>query len=139
MSVNNKNSALKTISQTSKIVKVQDHVLRFWEEKFDKLDPKKIHGRRYYSQADIEMIEQIKILLHEQGFTIKGAQKHLGVNKISKTNTDLFGNSVDEKVKPQIKSNPEETENNKELLKNTHQKLLSIKDKLKVIRNIIDS
>ena len=63
-----------TISKTAKIIGVQSHVLRFWEKKFNDINPKKsLSGRRYYSSRDINFLLMIKKLLYEDGFTIKGA------------------------------------------------------------------
>ena len=73
-----------TISKTAKIIGVQSHVLRFWEKKFNAINPKKsLSGRRYYSSTDIKFLLMIKKLLYEEGFTIKGA-----VNFIDKNNND---------------------------------------------------
>ena len=63
-----------TISKTAEIIGVQSHVLRFWEKKFTRINPKKsLSGRRYYSSKDIEYLLKIKNLLYIEGFTIKGA------------------------------------------------------------------
>ncbi len=82
--------AYKTISEVSKKVDVPSHVLRFWETKFTQVKPiKRSGGRRYYRSEDIEVLNQIRTLLYQEGYTIKGAQKVLKLN---------------------IKSNPEKTE-----------------------------
>jgi len=52
--------------------------LRFWESKFSQLKPmKRSGGRRYYRQEDIALLELIKTLLYDEGYTIKGAQSSL--------------------------------------------------------------
>jgi DNA-binding transcriptional MerR regulator len=57
-------------------------VLRFWETKFTQLKPmKRSGGRRYYRPEDIEILESIKALLYQEGFTIKGAQKAMTSRK----------------------------------------------------------
>ena len=38
-------------------------------------------GRRYYRPEDIDFLGNIRSLLHDQGFTIKGVQKLLDQNK----------------------------------------------------------
>ena len=54
------------------------HVLRFWESKFSQLKPmKRSGGRRYYRREDIALLEMIKSLLYDEGYTIKGAQASL--------------------------------------------------------------
>jgi DNA-binding transcriptional MerR regulator len=70
--------AFKTISEVSALLDVPPHVLRFWETKFSSLRPlKRSGGRRYYRPDDVAMLQRIRALLYDDGFTIKGAQKHL--------------------------------------------------------------
>tara|TARA_R110002096_G_scaffold140607_13_gene295156 strand:+ start:61 stop:552 length:492 start_codon:yes stop_codon:yes gene_type:complete len=70
--------AFRTIGEAAAEVGVAAHVLRFWEGKFPALCPLKRGGnRRYYRPRDIELLHRIKRLLHEQGYTVKGAQKVL--------------------------------------------------------------
>lgn len=71
-------TAFRTISEVADELGVQPHVLRFWESKFPQVRPlKRAGGRRYYRPDDVEALKTIKSLLHEQGYTIKGAQKLL--------------------------------------------------------------
>ena len=71
-------NAFRTISEVADFMGVPQHVLRFWESKFSQISPmKRGGGRRYYRPEDIEIIEAIRNLLHEDGYTIKGAQKYL--------------------------------------------------------------
>ena len=71
-------SAYKTISEVSEVLDIPAHVLRFWESKFSQLRPmKRSGGRRYYRQEDIALLETIKSLLYDEGYTIKGAQASL--------------------------------------------------------------
>jgi DNA-binding transcriptional MerR regulator len=68
--------AFKTISEVSALLDVPPHVLRFWETKFTALRPlKRSGGRRYYRPDDVALLQRIRSLLYEDGFTIKGAQK----------------------------------------------------------------
>ncbi len=70
--------AFRTISEVADWLGVNAHVLRFWESKFSQIKPvKRAGGRRYYRKADMELLGGIKQLLHEDGLTIKGAQKIL--------------------------------------------------------------
>ena len=76
--------AYQTIGEAAKTLSVPTHVLRFWETKFPKLKPRKgAGGRRYYRPHDITILREIKRLLHDEGYTLKGAQKYLGVHPIS--------------------------------------------------------
>lgn len=71
-------SAYQTISEVSETLDIPAHVLRFWESKFSQLKPmKRSGGRRYYRQEDIALLELIKTLLYDEGYTIKGAQSSL--------------------------------------------------------------
>jgi DNA-binding transcriptional MerR regulator len=63
-----------TIGEVAKICQLKSHVLRYWEQVFPQLEPSKRRGRRYYQRADLELVLEIKSLLHEQGFTIPGAK-----------------------------------------------------------------
>ena len=69
-------TALRTISEASEALDVPQHVLRFWETKFSQIKPlKRNGGRRFYRPQDIDVLQQIKHLLYNQGYTIKGAKK----------------------------------------------------------------
>lgn len=74
-------SAFRTISEVATDLSVPQHVLRFWESKFQQIRPlKRGGGRRYYRPEDIQLIGNIKDLLYNQGFTIRGVQKLLKEN-----------------------------------------------------------
>jgi DNA-binding transcriptional MerR regulator len=71
-------TAFRTISEVAEDLDVAQHVLRFWESKFPQVRPlKRGGGRRYYRPEDIELLRQIRSLLYDEGYTIKGAQKLL--------------------------------------------------------------
>ena len=74
----------KTINQVATILRLPQHVLRFWENKFKQLKPLKLSGnRRYYRDIDLELIIYIKNLLHEDCISIKGVQKIFGNQTIN--------------------------------------------------------
>ena len=74
-------SAFRTISEVATDLSVPQHVLRFWESKFQQIRPlKRGGGRRYYRPEDIQLISGIKDMLYNQGFTIRGVQKILREN-----------------------------------------------------------
>jgi DNA-binding transcriptional MerR regulator len=71
-------AAFRTISEVAGDLEVAQHVLRFWESKFPQVRPlKRGGGRRYYRPEDVDLLRQIRSLLYEEGYTIKGAQKLL--------------------------------------------------------------
>lgn len=79
--------AFRTISEVAEWLDTPAHVLRFWESKFTQVKPvKRAGGRRYYRPADMRLLGGIKKLLHDDGLTIKGAQKVLreqGIRHVS--------------------------------------------------------
>ena len=68
--------AFRSISEASDALGVPQHVLRFWETKFSFIRPmKRAGGRRFYRPHDIVVLAEVRRLLHEEGYTIKGVQK----------------------------------------------------------------
>lgn len=71
-------AAFRTISEVADDLEVPQHVLRFWETKFNQIRPmKRGGGRRYYRPEDVALLRRIRGLLYDDGFTIKGVQKLL--------------------------------------------------------------
>ena len=76
MSKEKSETAYRSISEVASSLNVETHVLRFWETKFDIIQPlKRAAGRRFYRPDDVQLIAGIQCLLHEDGLTIKGVQK----------------------------------------------------------------
>jgi len=70
--------AFRTISEVASDLDVPQHVLRFWETKFNQVRPmKRGGGRRYYRPEDVDLLRSIRSLLYDDGYTIKGVQKLL--------------------------------------------------------------
>ena len=67
-----------SISEVSEITGLKQYVLRYWETEFSQLKPGKNRaGNRIYRSHDVDTIIEIKSLLYDRKFTIKGAQQHL--------------------------------------------------------------
>ncbi|WP_333023121.1 MerR family transcriptional regulator [Wolbachia endosymbiont of Pentidionis agamae] len=66
-----------TIGEVAQELSLEQHVLRFWEEKFSQIKPVKRRGRRLYDYECVEIIKKIKHMLYDKGYTIKGVQKEL--------------------------------------------------------------
>jgi DNA-binding transcriptional MerR regulator len=67
--------AFRTISEVAEDLDLPQHVLRFWETRFNQIKPmKRGGGRRYYRPQDVELIKGIRHMLYDQGYTIKGVQ-----------------------------------------------------------------
>lgn len=70
------------ISDASKKIDVEPHVLRYWEEELGVKVPRNEMGHRYYREEDIELFKSIKIL-KEQGFQLRAIKMVLSdVKKI---------------------------------------------------------
>lgn len=78
--------AFRTISEAADELGVPQHVLRFWETKFSFIRPmKRAGGRRFYRPQDLAVLRGVRVLLHDDGYTIKGVQrlhKELGVKRL---------------------------------------------------------
>lgn len=96
--------AFRTISEVSNALEVPPHVLRFWETKFPQIKPlKRGGGRRYYRPEDVSLLRQIRQLLYNDGYTIKGVQRLLkeGAQKNSAQLGVVATNEPDEQKQPQ--------------------------------------
>ena len=63
------------IGEAADYVGVKQYVLRYWESEFEQLKPKKSkNGQRMYTKKDVELALMIKKLLHDDRFSIEGAQ-----------------------------------------------------------------
>ena len=94
--------AFRTISEVSKETKIPTHVLRFWESKFSNINPLKRSGnRRYYRPEDVKLIIQIKTLLYDNGYTVKGVQKIFKEKsiKFEKSNNVNINSSIKDNLK----------------------------------------
>ncbi|MFB2551206.1 MerR family transcriptional regulator [Ensifer soli] len=73
--------AFRTISEVADDLDLPQHVLRFWETRFQQIRPmKRGGGRRYYRPEDVDLLKGIRHLLYDHGYTIKGVQKLLRTN-----------------------------------------------------------
>ncbi len=71
-----------SISEVSTITGLKQYVLRYWETEFPQLKPdKNTAGNRVYRSIDVDKILEIKTLLYERKFTIKGAKQYLKDNQ----------------------------------------------------------
>jgi DNA-binding transcriptional MerR regulator len=69
------------IGEVCSLTDTQPYVLRFWESEFPQLAPRKTRtGQRVYRPRDVEMVLEIKKLLYDEGYTIAGARKKLGMD-----------------------------------------------------------
>ena len=66
------------IGEVSRMTGLKPHVLRYWESEFKVIKPYKAGSlQRLYRKKDLDIIQKIKKLLYEEGFTIAGAKKKI--------------------------------------------------------------
>jgi DNA-binding transcriptional MerR regulator len=66
------------IGEAARALGVETYVLRFWETQFPFLKPRHTRTKhRFYNEKDLDVLRLIKRLLHDEGFTIVGANKHI--------------------------------------------------------------
>jgi DNA-binding transcriptional MerR regulator len=71
-----------SISEVAAMFSVNQSNLRFWENEFKQLKPRRNEkGSRFYSPEDIQIIKQIKFLVNDQKLTLDGARRKLGQKK----------------------------------------------------------
>jgi len=64
-----------TIGEVSEKTGIKPYILRYWEKEFPFLQPiKNKAGHRLYTERDIFIINNIKNLLHQKGYSIRGAK-----------------------------------------------------------------
>ncbi len=64
------------ISETSKQLEVEPHVLRYWEEELDMKIKRNEMGHRYYTEEDIRVLKNIREMKN-QGFQLKAIKQVL--------------------------------------------------------------
>ncbi len=106
-----------SIGHVAEMLDVSPSTLRYWETVIDRLNPvKTAGGSRRYTADDIELIQELKVLLHDRGYTIKGVNKYLA--------------SEHKSIAPAVTSPPPARElpsGDKEILENIKAGLVEIK------------
>ena len=104
-----------SIGDVSEMTGLKQYVLRYWETEFTMLNPSKNRaGNRTYKQEDIRVIRQIKELLYEKKFTIRGAKQYLidyYENKEQKSSNvvNISSQKIDKEFLTNLKTKLEET------------------------------
>lgn len=75
------------ISDAAKEVKVESHVLRYWEEELRLPIKRNELGHRYYTQEDVERFKQIK-MMKERGLQLKAIKMILKDGKLDVLSED---------------------------------------------------
>ena len=89
MKINLQDKRYYSIGEVATKFNVNPSLIRFWEQEFKILNPKKnSRGNRKFTHKDIEVINKIYFLLKEKGYTIQGA-KHYINNEITSDKLDI--------------------------------------------------
>ena len=96
------------ISDASKEVGVEAHVLRYWEEELDLEIPRNEMGHRYYRDEDVTVLKTVKTL-KEQGFQLKAIKMLLpkidSIKDLDKNDMELLRQEINAKVSTSIDTN----------------------------------
>ena len=78
MKINLQDKRYYSIGEVASKFNVNPSLIRFWEQEFKILNPKKnSRGNRKFTHKDIEAINKIYFLLKEKGYTIQGAKDYI--------------------------------------------------------------
>lgn len=70
------------IGEVSALLGVTPSTLRYWEQCFPRLNPKRnAGGTRKYTPADIEQLRRIQYLIREKGLRVEAAQDEVAHNR----------------------------------------------------------
>ena len=70
-----------SIGEVATQLNVSTSLIRFWENEFDNIKPKKNRkGNRQFTKEDIESVKLIYHLVKEKGYTLQGAKEMLKNN-----------------------------------------------------------
>jgi len=87
------------IGEVSEILGIKPHVLRYWESEFPEIKPiKSRSNHRMYKRVDLDILKQVKKLLYEEGYTIKGAKSKIKELSAERSREDI------ERIIPSIKN-----------------------------------
>ena len=76
-----------SITEVSELLKINKHVIRYWDAKFDGISTRLTNKKqRYFSHENIQKIQQIKNLLYPNGkhaYSLDLAEKFLNNNNLT--------------------------------------------------------
>jgi DNA-binding transcriptional MerR regulator len=99
------------IGEACKQLDIQPYVLRYWETEFPVLSPRKSKaGQRVYSEEVLQLIQRIKQLLYEEGYTIAGAKKKLDAELAGDGPPGLAVEDLEEDAEQAAEEPPERAE-----------------------------
>lgn len=109
------------ISDASRKVDVESHVLRYWEEELEMNIPRNEMGHRYYTDLHIRLFKQIKEL-KEKGYQLKAIKAALARSLESDGEVVVPNDILEEDVVAALKDH---TENEDEMVKTMDDRTLT--------------
>lgn len=74
---------LYKLSEVSAMLSLPPSTINYWVYTFDELDPPTTKGgHRRYRPQDIELVKQIKVMMHDKGMQIEGAKRMLKKSRV---------------------------------------------------------
>lgn len=111
-----------SISEASRLLEVENHVLRYWEEELELTIPRNELGHRYYREEEIQLLNCIKELKNK-GFQLKAVKevlpdleqkKLIDVHKLLATQVELENMGIEEKEEERDREKEQVEEQSKE-------------------------
>ena len=80
-----------SIGEVAGMFKVNTSLIRYWENEFDIIEPRKNRkGDRFFKPSDVKNLQLIHDLLRRRKFTIEGAKDYIKKNKQSQEKFELI-------------------------------------------------
>jgi DNA-binding transcriptional MerR regulator len=80
-----------SIGEVAAMFKVNTSLIRYWENEFDIIEPRKNRkGDRFFKPSDVKNLQLIHDLLRRRKFTIEGAKDYLKKNKQAKEKYEMI-------------------------------------------------
>jgi DNA-binding transcriptional MerR regulator len=87
------------IGEAARIVGAEPSVLRYWENEFPQLKPRRADSKqRTYRRKDLELLLEIKHLLYSEKMTIEGARRRLKEKRTSEAASNLNIRDIKEEL-----------------------------------------
>ena len=92
-----KNKNYKSISEVSEILKIKQHIIRYWDSQFNGVSTRLgYRKRRFFNQKNIKKLQTLKKLLHTNGkshHSLEMARKIIESNNVEKKFNSLIEQS----------------------------------------------
>ncbi|MFO7638785.1 MAG: MerR family transcriptional regulator [bacterium] len=80
-----------SVRDACRLLKLEPHVLRYWEREFEIRVKRNSAGRRIYSDTQLEKLRVIKHLVRHEKLTVKGAKRKLAQARMPAQQSIEFG------------------------------------------------